>query len=104
MKVFDALVLIWKSTSRDTDLLMVVDSLGAIIADGVGVGQWRAQKCDRLSSWKRILEENRDEDEAKKHLAARRAFQHKSPELPTLAILWIPAVAKSGWKSFLAQS
>ena len=74
MKVLAALVLTWKSTSRDTDLLMIVDSLGAIIADGVGVGQWRAEKCDRPSSWKRILEENRNEDEVKKHLAAKVLF------------------------------
>ena len=53
---------------------MIEDSLGAIIADGVGVGQWRAEKCDRPSSWKRILEENRNEDEAKKHLAAKVLF------------------------------
>ena len=52
---------------------MVVDSLGAIIAEGVGVGQRRTQKCDCFGCWKGFLEEDRNENEAK-HVAARVLF------------------------------
>ena len=74
MKVFVALVLMANldvSTSRDTDLLMIVDSLGAIVAEGVGVGQLGTQKCDCLNNWKQILKEDGKENGTKKHLEAR---------------------------------
>ena len=84
---------------------MVVDSLRAIVAEGIGVTQWCAKKCDCLGSWKRILEENRDEDEDKKHLAAKVLFstnlRYSQLSPPTL---WIPAAVRSGWKMFLADS
>ena len=50
---------------------MIVDSLRAIVAKGVGVGQRRTQKCDCPGSWKQNLDRN--ENEAK-HLGARVLF------------------------------
>ena len=54
------------SICRVTDLLMIVDCLGPVVAERLWVvGQWRPQKCDCICGGKENLEEDRKEKKTK---------------------------------------
>ena len=77
-----------------TDLLMIVDCLGPVVAERVWVvGQWRPQKCDCICGGKENLEEDRKEKEAK-HLAASVLVLSTNLHF-FFATLWFPTVANS---------
>ena len=84
---------------------MVVNSLGSIVAQGVGVGQWRTQKCHCLSSWKQNLEEDRNENEAK-HLAAKVLLAQISAicQRSLLQLSGFQQLPRVAGKSFLQQN